>query len=104
MAELCELSPFSVFCALYLGISQDERYAPADRSAVARRFDLSPDELKSYLEAEGLSWELMQEVEFDLDSACFDIKVTPPGVSRTEQGRTLYEEFCEAREAYKART
>ena len=57
LKELCELSSFSVFCALYLGIAQDDSYAPAGADTVRRRFDLSDAEFKDYLETHGLTGE-----------------------------------------------
>lgn len=99
LKELCELSPFSVFCALYLGIAQDERYAPANADAVRRRFDLSDAEFKDYLETQGLTREDLRSAAFDLESARFDIEVAPQGISRAELARTLFAEFCALRDA-----
>ena len=94
MPELLELSPFSVFCAL-LGITQREGYARQERAAVARRFDMSDDELRQYLEANGLSTSDFRNADFDLESARLDMKVAPKGISRIELARTLYQELIE---------
>ena len=99
LKELCELSPFSVFCALYLGITQNDSYAPAGADTVRRRFGLSDTEFKDYLETQGLTGEDLRRSGLDLESARFDIEVAPPGVSRTELARTLFSEFCALREA-----
>jgi hypothetical protein len=93
LPELCELSPFSVFCALYLGITETDSYAEVDSVAVCRRFNLSEDDLDSYLEAKQLTEEHLQGVGFDIESARFDIKVAPEGISRVELARTLFAEF-----------
>lgn len=93
--ELCELSPFSVFCALHLGITEDDGYAPGDYRAVARRFDLSPAELDAYLESHHLSEQALRAAGFDLSSARLDIEVAPEGISRLELARPLFEEACE---------
>jgi hypothetical protein len=93
MQELCELTPFSVFCALYLGITEYDSYAELDPRAVSRRFDLGEGELQAYLEAHGIAEEHLQRAGLDVDSARFDIKVAPDGISRVELARTLFEEF-----------
>ena len=99
LKELCELSPFSVFCALHLGIAQNESYAPANADTIRRRFGLSEAEFKDYLESQGLTEEDVRRAGFDLESARFDIEVAPPGISRTELARTLFSEFCALRDA-----
>ena len=99
LKELCELSPFSVFCALHLGIAQNESYAPANTDTIGRRFGLSEAEFKDYLETQGLTDEDLRASGFDLESACFDIEVAPQGVSRTELARTLFSELCALRDA-----
>ena len=97
LPELCELSPFSVFCALYLGITETDSYAEVDSAAVCRRFDLSKDDLQSYLDAKQLTEEHLHGVGFDIESARFDIKVAPEGISRVELARTLFADFQSAR-------
>ncbi len=99
LKELCELSPFSVFCALYLGLAQDESYAPAGANTVRRRFGLEESEFTDYLETQGLTDEDVRGADFDLESARFDIEVAPQGISRTEVARTLFAEFCALRDA-----
>ncbi len=99
LQELCELSPFSMFCALYLGITSDERYARANADEVRRRFELGDVEFKEFIESNGLTGEDLRCASFDLESARLDIKVAPPGVSRVELARTLYTDFCVARDA-----
>ncbi|TDI99984.1 MAG: hypothetical protein E2O73_06540 [Deltaproteobacteria bacterium] len=99
LKELCELSPFSLFCALHLGIAQNESYAPANADTISRRFGLSEAEFKHYLDSEGLTEEDLHRAGFDLESARFDIEVAPPGISRTELARTLFSEFCALRDA-----
>ena len=91
--ELVELSPFSVFCTLYLGITQTQGYAEMDLGRVARQFNLRPDELGDYLQAHLIAGEHLRKADFDGEAARFDIKVAPEGISRLELGRTLFEEF-----------
>ncbi len=92
--ELLELSPFSVFCAL-LGITETEGYARQEHAAVARRFDLSDEDLRDYLDANGLSKSDLRRADFDLESARLDMKVAPVGISRIELARTLFQELAE---------
>jgi hypothetical protein len=95
LPELLDLTPFSVFCALYLGITETDDYQSQDERAVARRFGVSEPELRDFLEANGLSGRELALADFDLQSAQLDIKVAPEGISRTELARTLFEELCE---------
>ena len=93
--EMCELSPFSAFCALYLGITDDVGYRRQDRRAVAKRFGITEDELADYLESNGICAAALEEARFDVESARLDIRVAPPGISRVELARSLFEEFLE---------
>ena len=88
-----------MFCALYLGITPDERYARANADEVRRRFELGDVEFKEFIESNGLTGEDLRRASFDLESARLDIRVAPPGVSRVELARTLYADFCVARDA-----
>lgn len=94
--ELCELSPFSVFCALHLGITERNGFVPPQRTEVARRFGLEPAELDAYLEAQQLRADDLERVDFDLESARLDIRVAPEGISRAELARTMFEELRDA--------
>lgn len=91
--ELAELSPFSLFCALYLGITENDGYAEQDARSVASRFGLEPAELAAYLERHRLRERDLRAVNFDLQSARLDIQVAPEGISRTELARTLFAEI-----------
>ncbi len=92
VAELCALAPFSVFCALYLGITEDDGFARPEAARVARRFDLSPEQLDQYLSDHGLTAEDLKAADFDLEGARLDIQVAPEGISRVELARTMFEE------------
>jgi hypothetical protein len=85
-----ELSPFSVFCALHLGITETDGYAPQSLEAVAARFDVSLEQLRGFLERHRLRSPDLSAVQFDLASARLDIQVAPDGISRTELARTLF--------------
>lgn len=97
MAELRELAPFSVFCALHLGITEDDGYAELDTPSVARRFDLSEEELERYLREHGLRAADLAEHDFDLEAARLDIQVAPEGISRVELARTMFSEVRNGR-------
>jgi hypothetical protein len=92
--ELAELTPFSVFCALHLGITERDGFSPQGIDAVARRFGLSRDALRDYLSEHSLLEGDLRRANFDLESAQLDIRVAPQGISRTELARSLYEELC----------
>jgi transposase-like protein len=96
LPELIELSPFSVFCALHLGITETDGYADQDKSAVARRFGVTPEALREFMEQHRLRSEDLRAAEFDVGSARLDIKVAPQGISRTELARTLFAELTES--------
>jgi hypothetical protein len=94
--ELCALSPFSVFCALYLGITERNGFAAPQRAEVERRFDMEPSELEAYLEEQQLRTDDLKRADFDLESARLDIRVAPEGISRAELARTMFEELRDA--------
>jgi hypothetical protein len=91
--ELCELSPFAIFCAFHLGITEQDGYAHPDRDAVARRFALSGEEVEAFLAEHGLDPDSLERAGFDVESARLDIQVAPEGISRVELARTLFEDL-----------
>ena len=93
IAELCELAPFPVFCALHLGITEFDGFEIQDPAQVASRFDLSEEELRDYLDSHQLTPEHLTAAGFDVEGALYDIEVAPDGISRLELARTLYEEL-----------
>ena len=97
--ELCVLGPFSVFCALYLGITRHDGYADQDTTRVARQFGLSRDELEQFLEDHQLTASDLAARKFDLEGARLDIKVAPAGISRVELARPIFEELLYAESA-----
>jgi hypothetical protein len=91
--ELTELTPFSVFCAFHLGITETDGYSRQDEAAVSRRFGLSPGDLRDYLCEHRLRSEDLAAADFNLSSAQLDIQVAPEGISRTELARTVFAEL-----------
>ncbi len=102
VAELCELSPFSVFSALYLGLSEAETYSEPSPLQVRRRFGLEEAEFDAYLRAHHLTETDLSRTRFDVESARFDIKVAPEGISKLEIARCLFEEFRTELERFEA--
>jgi hypothetical protein len=94
-----ELTPFSVFCALHLGITETDGYAPQDAATVARRFGLDTERLQAYLEEHRIRREDLESADFNSSAALLDIQVAPEGISRTELARTLFEEIRAAQSA-----
>lgn len=94
--ELVDLTAFSAFCALYLGITENDGFGQQSAGGVARRFDVSEEELFEVLDKQGIGDQAITEADFDLESAQLDIQVAPAGISRTELARTLYAELLEA--------
>ena len=90
LPELLELAPFSVFCALHLGITPDDGWCQPDASEVARRFGISRDELDDYLREHCLTAGDLEDADFDLDGARLDIQVAPEGISRCELARPMF--------------
>jgi len=93
LAELCELAPFSVFCALHLWITETDGFREQSAESVAHRFELSAEELDAYLEQHDLTCEALRRAEFDVDGARLDMQVAPEGISRIELARTLFSEL-----------
>ncbi len=91
--QLQELTPFSVLCARYLGITETDGYARQDLATVARRLGSTPEELQRFLEENRLRRQDLREANFNLTSAQLDIRVAPAGISRTELARTLFAEL-----------
>jgi hypothetical protein len=97
VSELCQLGPFAVFCALHLGITERNGFAPQEPTAVARRFQLSTEELELYLREHAIAPDDLAAAGFDREAARFDMQVAPAGISRVELARTLYQELRQAR-------
>ncbi len=98
IAELVEVSPFAVFCALWLGITPTDGFRLEGIEAVARRFGLTRDALDGLLVEHRLRSEDLRRAGFDLESARLDIRVAPPGISRVELARPIWNELRRAGE------
>jgi hypothetical protein len=87
---------FELFCAYHLGITADGGYKTQNVHEIARRFNLSPAEVKQALIDHGIDSETVINADFDMAMAQLDIMVAPEGINRRELARGLYEEFLAA--------
>ncbi|MFZ5876920.1 MAG: hypothetical protein ACOYXU_11005 [Nitrospirota bacterium] len=92
-ARASAIDPFQLFCAYYLGITPDKRYAPANIHDVGRRFGVDAGVIRQVLKEHGMDPESVMNTEFDLAMAQIDIQVAPEGVDRVELAKGIYEEF-----------
>ncbi len=88
-----QIDPFELFCAYHLGITADGGYRIQNIHEVARRFGTNSATLRQTLSALGMEAGDIVHSGFDLASAQIDIMVAPPGISRRELARPLFEEF-----------
>lgn len=96
MSELAKrygITPFELFCAYHLGITPDDGYRFQNLHDVARRFGCSSAVIKQVLAELELDADSLVQSSFDIASAQVDIMAAPPGVSRLEMARKLYEEL-----------
>ncbi len=99
MSELAKrygISPFELFCAYHLGITPDDGYRFQNIHDVARRFGCSSGVIKQLLSEMNMDSDALVQSKFDIASAQVDIMVAPPGVSRRELARELYDQFLHA--------
>lgn len=87
------IDPFELFCAYYLGITEDDRYEFQNIHQVARRFGTSAAVILQLLREFGMDTDAMVHSNYDLASAQIDVMYVPDGVSRTEIARAHYERF-----------
>jgi hypothetical protein len=101
-----ELSAFELFCACYLGITENNNFRKQSLGEVAQRFRISTEEVKRALKSYGMDRESMRRSSFDMSLAELDMKVAPGGLDKKELARPLFEDFLlatpEAKEAIEA--
>jgi hypothetical protein len=90
---LLPLDPFTIFGALYLGLTGGDYYQPLQLPDLARRFGVSVGELKNKIHEFGLDRETVRHSGFDLEMAQLDIRVAPEGISRRELAKTWFVEL-----------
>ena len=75
---------FALFCAYHLGITPSDGYQNPQLEEIARRFSMSPKEIRQLLGEFQLDDESIRGSDFDLEGAKLDIRLAPEGISRTE--------------------
>jgi len=96
LAKRYGITAFDLFCAYHLGITADDRYQFQNLHDVAKRFGCSSGVVKQLLSEMNLDADALVQSKFDIASAQVDIMAAPPGVSRLELARRLYDEFLKA--------
>ena len=90
-----DLTPFELFCAYHLGITADNGYRRPSARDVARRFDVSVDEMHEAMRDFGIDTKSLGARGFDLSLARLDVRVVPDGVDRREIARVHFNELIE---------
>lgn len=88
-----ELTAFELFCACYLGITENNNYRKQSLGEVAQRFRISQEELRGALQGYGLDKESVRKSDFDMSLAELDMKVAPSGLDKKELARPLFDDF-----------
>ncbi len=97
LAERHDIDAFELFCAYYLGITEDGGYRFQNIHHVARRFKVNAGVIRQILtdlrmDPDKMFW----NSGFDMTTAQVDIMLAPDGVDRRELARVFYEEFLVA--------
>lgn len=90
------ITPFELFCAYHLGITADDGYRFQNIHDVAKRFNVPSGVIKQLLAEYEMDPDALVNSKFDVASAQVDVMVAPPGVSRREMAKGLFEEFKKA--------
>jgi hypothetical protein len=96
LGERHGITAFDLFCAYYLGITDDDGYRFHNVHDVAKRFGTSSGVIKQLLADYRMDADSIIHSTFDMASAQVDVMVAPPGVSRKEMAKSLWEEFQRA--------
>ena len=98
------MNAFELFCAFHLGITENNNYRKQSLAEVARRFDVSAQEVKDALKKYRLDSESVQKSGFDMSLAELDMKVAPQGMDKKELARVLFDDFLVAMPETQAQT
>ena len=90
-----ELTAFELFCAYHLGITEDNGYRKPRARDIAKRFDISINEMHDAMQRLQIDKNSFERYNFDLSLAQLDIRVAPEGVDRREIAKLHYNELCE---------
>ncbi len=91
-----EMTAFELFCALHLGITENNNFRKQSLGEIAQRFRTSTEEVKKALKNFGLDRETVRRSSFDMSLAELDMKVAPNGLDKKELARPLFEDFLVA--------
>ncbi|MBI5498380.1 MAG: hypothetical protein HY904_25485 [Deltaproteobacteria bacterium] len=87
------LDPFELFCAYHLGITPENTYRFQNVHDVARRFGVTPGEVRQALQVYGMDPDAAINSKFNMAVAQVDVQVAPPGVDLLTLAQMHYEEF-----------
>lgn len=88
---------FELFCAYYLGITEDGGYRFQNIHHVARRFNVNAGVVRQILADHRMDPDrVFWNAAFDMTGAQVDIMLAPEGVDRFELARGFYEELQRA--------
>ena len=90
------ITPFDLFCAYHLGITADDGYRFQNIHDVAKRFGCPSGVVKQLLTEYDMDPDALVNSKFDVASAQVDVMVAPPGVSRKEMAKQLFDDFKKA--------
>lgn len=93
--DVSRLEPFELFCVYHLGLWRDAQTRAPHLVDTARRIGIEPGLLKHALTQHRLDPESISQTRFDVELARMDIQVSPPGISKRELARSLYQELVE---------
>jgi hypothetical protein len=96
LAERHGITPFKLFCAYHLGITEDGGYRFQNLHDVARRFGCASGVIKQLLADFHMDADSIVHSSYDMASAQVDVMIAPDGVSREELARAMFEEFQKA--------
>jgi hypothetical protein len=87
------IDPLELFAGYHLGLTADQGYRPQNVHDLGRRFRTSPARINEALKIYEIDSETVMNTDYDITMAEYDIRVAPPGISRRELARQLYEDF-----------
>lgn len=87
---------FSLFCSYHLGVTPEDGYQKPSLNETARRFGMTPEEIKQLMSQYEIDPESLARSKFDLEGARLDIRVAPEGISRLEIAREHFGYYQEA--------
>lgn len=94
LAERHGIDAFELFCAYYLGITEDGGYRFQNIHHVARRFRVNAGVIRQvltdlHMDPDKVFW----NAAFDMTTAQVDIMLAPEGIDRYELARVFFAEF-----------